>query len=358
MKIKAFLPSCMAVVLSAMLMSCADDAAINTVMGGNAEAPAFIAYRSISGTEIAFQFSVPVKVVDVHLDKEVEFEAFPEDYDPVIVLKFLSECAGGESITASFLVEDADGNTLDLLVPFKTRNRRVPKLLFNEIRLNYNNPSVEFIEILAKSGGNMGAIRLFAAGTSTEDAVYEFPPVEVKDGEYITLHLRTLDPTIEVDELDDELGKSGASKGPDANNEARDLWVPGAEKILHTADVIYMLDQDDNIIDALLIAKDASDWSKNKKLSEAAEFVAKQGAWLNKGGETVTTVDYTDIVSSNGATLTRTLCRDEAVEDSNTLKDWYICDTSKASPGKKNSDKRYIPKSAADKSVSKSRSRR
>jgi hypothetical protein len=211
---------------------------------------------------------------------------------------------------------------------------------------------VEFIELRAQSSGNLGAMRLFVASTSIEDPVYEFPPVEVAEGEYITLHLRTLDASKEVDELDENLKKSGASKETDANDEARDLWVPGALKYLHTADVIYLLDQDDKIIDVLLIAKDASDWSKNKNLSKAAEFAAKQGAWLNKDGEAVKTPDHTDTVGSTGTTLTRTLCRDKTRPDSNTLADWYICDTSKATPGRENDIKRYTPKPKSVKPVS------
>jgi hypothetical protein len=55
-------------------------------------------------------------------------------------------------------------------------------------------------------------------------------------------------------------------------------------------------------------------------------------------------------------TATRTLCRNEAAGDSNTAADWYICATSGASAGAKNSDKRYDP--SATKSVSKSVSRK
>ncbi|MDR1256796.1 MAG: hypothetical protein LBJ86_03535 [Spirochaetaceae bacterium] len=357
MKKQLFMPARAVLALCAILMSCSDDTAINKVLGGYAEAPVFIAYKAASGTEIEFQFSVPVKVIDVFLDADAEFEPFPEIYEPTIALRFLSDRPGGESVTAGFLVEDADGNSLNLLVPFKTRNERMPKILINEVRLDCSKPASEFIEFRTQSTGNLGAMRLFAASTSIEDPIYEFPPVEVAAGEYITLHIRTRDAVKEVDELDGNLKKAKSEASKDVNDETRDLWVPGSVKYLHKADVIYLLDQDDRIIDALLIAEGSSDWSKNKNLSKAAEFMAKQGAWLNKDGEAVKTPDHTDTVVSTGTTQTRTLCRDETKADSNTLADWYICYTSNATPGDENSSKRHGTGSTSKsvKSVSASR---
>jgi hypothetical protein len=356
MKKQSFMTALTALALCAVLMSCADDTAINKVLGGYAEAPVFIAYKAASSTEIEFQFSVPVRVVDSYLDKDMEFEPFPETYEPTIALRFLSDRSGGESITAAFLVEDADGNSLNLLVPFKTRNERMPEILLNEVRLINEKPASEFIEFRAKTAGNLGAMRLFAASASIEDPIYEFPTVEVAKGEYITLHLRTRDAAKELDELGEDLKKAKSEASKDVSDEARDLWIPGASvKYLHSADVIYLLDQDDRIIDALLIAEGSSDWSKNKNLSKAAEFAAKQGAWLNKDGEQVKTPDHTDAVVSKGTTKTRTLCRNETKADSNTLADWYICKASNATPGGENSTELYVASSVSAKSVSKSR---
>ncbi|MDR0382564.1 MAG: hypothetical protein LBH50_01085 [Spirochaetaceae bacterium] len=344
MKKQIFTARGAAAFLCAVLASCADDAAINKVLGGYAEAPVFIGYKAASGTEIEFRFSVPVIVVDAYVDKDAEFEPFPDVYESTVSLRFLSDHSGGKSVTASFLVEDADGNSLSLLVPFKTRNDRLPELVINEVRLDYTKPRAEFIELRTKNAGNLGAMRLFAASTSVEDAIYEFPPVEVGKDEYITLHLRTLDPSKEVDELDENLKKSGASNENDASDDARDLWVPGSAKYMHTADVIYLLDQDDRIVDALAIARSSSDWNKNKNVPNAAKFAANQRAWLDKNGEAVKAPDHADAADSLGTTPTRTLCRDETKEDSDTMADWYVCDTSGATPGGKNSVKRYVPK--------------
>jgi hypothetical protein len=227
-----------------------------------------------------------------------------------------------------------------VLVPFKTRNDNLPQLVINEIRLDYNKPSLEFIELRTLTAGNLGAMRLFAAAASIEEPIYEFPPVNVGAGEYIILHLRTLEGDTAIDELGDDLNLAKAAKTSDTNDDSRDLWVAGSTKHLQKSDVIYLIDQDNNVIDGIALAEDSTKWDKNKNLSKAAEFMAKQGAWLNAEGEAVKTPGYADTVSSNGTTLTQTLCRDETKLDSNTMKDWYVCARSSATPGGKNSEKR------------------
>jgi hypothetical protein len=344
-------PRFLALLLCAFFVSCDENAAINKVLGVGAQAPVFISYKAASGTEIQFQFSVPVRVIEAYVDEGLEIEPFPIEYESTIALRFREDHSGGKSITADLLVEDENGNSLNLLVPVKTRNDRIPALRLNEVRTVYSNPSLEFIELYTKTAGNLGAMRLFAASEGLDEAVYEFPPAEVEAGEYITLHMRTKEGDTAIDELGDELNLSAAveSKKSDVSDTARDLWVAGANK-LYSTDVIYLVDQDDNIIDALVMAETPDKWAKNNTFSKASEFLAKQGAWLAANGELVKSPGYSDAVVTakivNGklttlTTATRTICRYETKEDSNTMADWYICNTSKATPGKKNSTERY-----------------
>ncbi|MDR3356963.1 MAG: hypothetical protein LBO04_07245 [Spirochaetaceae bacterium] len=339
------------VMLCAILPSCDDGTSINKVLGVGAEAPMFISYKAAPGNEIEFQFSVPVKVIEAYISEGLDIVPFPDEYKATVTLRLKDDHSGGKSITADLLVEDADGNSLNLLVPFKTRNNRIPALRLNEVRLDYGKNSsgrytVEFIEIFTETAGNLGAMRLFAVSTSMDEPIYEFPPAEVGAGEYITLHMRTVNEEESRDELGDKLDLSvtKVSKEGDISDEARDLWVGSKEKYLHKADVIYLVNQDDIIIDALVIADSPASWAKNKTLSAAAEMLAKQGAWLSGDGSAVKSPGYTDAVDSAKTTATRTLCRDETVADNDTLSNWYTCDTSNASPGDKNSARRYTAK--------------
>lgn len=340
--------------LIVMLSSCDDSMTINKVLGMDAQAPVFISYKATSGTEIQFQFSVPVRVVEAYAGEGLELEKFSGEYESTVAICFKEDLSGGKSIIADLLVEDADGNSLNLLVPVKTRNYRMPKLRLNEVRLEQSRSSstkkysIEFIELYTENEenlgkGNLGAMRLFVASMGIDEPVYEFPQAEVNAGEYITLHMRTKEGDAVDDELGNELGLSvlKESNEKDVSSTARDLWVAVDTRYLHKTDVIYLADQDDRIIDALVIAESPDAFTKNSTFSRAAELLAKQGAWLANDGEAVKSPGYADAVDSAKTTATRTLCRDETKEDSDTLSDWYICAASNATPGGKNSTKRY-----------------
>jgi hypothetical protein len=248
----------------------------------------------------------------------------------------LEEAMGaGERFVADLLVEDELGNTLGVLIPFRARNDRVPRLVITELRTEYANPKVEFVEIKTLSAGNLGAIRLFIAGTGMEEPIFEFPPVEVAAGEYLVLHLRTLDPA-SVNETGNNLG---LSQGIEALPDARDFWVPGALKRLRKTDAVLLLDQDDTVLDGVLLSENPDTvWAK-EDLNKAAELLAAQKAWLSAMDSATR-----EAVPTKGTTATRTICRNEAAGDTNTAADWYICATSQASPGRPNSNKRYEPK--------------
>jgi hypothetical protein len=222
----------------------------------------------------------------------------------------------------------------------------MPDLFINEIRTENSKPKVEYIELYSNSAGNLGALRVFVASFSVTQPVYEFPPVEINAGEYIVLHLRTTEEGC-VDETGSNLALSG---GTDAQPGARDFWVPGNTKHIHKTTAVYLVDQDDRIIDVVLLSENANSWGSaamTTKMTAAAEFIASQGAWLPMGVTQMAPGTYTltpaDAVSSAGTTNTRTICRNETLGRGNKPQNWYIAATSSATPGRPNSNKRYNP---------------
>jgi hypothetical protein len=162
--------------------------------------------------------------------------------------------------------------------------------------------------------------------------------VEVEAGEYLLIHLRTLDQN-SLDETGDD---PDLSPGSEAVPGARDFWVPSAAKRLRKTDAVLLLDQDDRVLDAVLLTENPeAPWNRDG-LDRAAEILGAQGAWLPRegGGRNPGPQDG---VISKGTTATRTICRDEAKEDSGAAGDWYIAATSQATPGRPNSLKRYEP---------------
>jgi hypothetical protein len=113
--------------------------------------------------------------------------------------------------------------------------------------------------------------------------------------------------------------------------------------LLHKTDALWLVDQDDRIIDAILLSeKNDAKWS-NEKVSEAAELFGREKAWLpSQDGTDELPLSPSDAVIAAGTTNTRTVCRDETIiPPKPSAGNWYITATSSATPGKTNSIKRY-----------------
>jgi hypothetical protein len=229
------------------------------------------------------------------------------------------------------LVEDSHRNTLNLLVPFRTKNDRLPSFMITELRTEYAKPKAEFVELKTLSPGNLGALRLFIASNG-DKPVFEFPPVAVDAEEYLVIHLRSLEEGI----LNETGTDRGASPGTEAFPESRDFWVPDTKEKLRKTDVVFFMDQDDQILDGVILSENSdTPWAK-AELAEAANLVNSQGAWLPSPNPQ-------NAVLSKGTTVTRSISRNETAPDRNSAEDWYITATSGVTPGKANTRKRYVP---------------
>jgi hypothetical protein len=308
------------------------------ILGKHSQAPAYLGCRAAGVQEIQFDFSQSVQVLSFSSEPPLPVREITGGA-PVQVL--LSEAIpGGELYTADILVKDDEGNTLNVLVPFRSRNDQMPRVLINELRTEYSKPKTEFLELKTLEAGNLGALRLFIAGHTANPLVYEFPPVEVRAGEYVLVHLRSVESGegVMVDETGPNLALSG---GADAGAATRDLWVPGSEKLLHKTDAVYLMDQDDRVIDAVMLSENDDPWWTKDHFVQAADLLYRQGAWVQGAGKIPGPSDAV-ITAGIKTAMTRSVCRDEDQPDTNTRADWYIVNTSKASPGAKNDPTRYV----------------
>jgi hypothetical protein len=322
--------------LCAALGACSTESAIQKVLGsGSASAPVFLGYQAVSPEEIDFRFSLPVEVSSLFFEPALDVKSVTGGATVQIHLD--RPAVEGERIMANMLVEDEGGNTLDVLVPFRARNARLPAFTITELRTEYSNLKVEFVEIKTETAGNLGALRLFLASTSMDTPVWEFPPVEVGANEYIVIHLRSKEAGL-VDETGTDRAASG---GTEALPTARDFWVPGNSEKFRKTDAVFFLDQDDRIPDAVLLCESEAEWSKKEFMGAAAELLAGQGAWIAAGGGVP---GPQDAVASKNTTATRSISRNQALSDRNGPADWYITAGSKASPGKANNPEVYVPK--------------
>jgi len=308
--------------------ACSTGTALEHTLGNgasSASSPVFYGYKTPVEEEVEFYFSREVKVTSMYFDPPMETEI--RSQGKTVVVRFNPRgqaLPGGSKVTADLLVEDKDRNTLNVLVSFRTRNSRAPDLVINEVRTILASPKVEFVELKTLSPGNLGALRLFAA-YEMEEPIFEFPPVEVKAGEYIVVHTRSIEPGI-ADETGTDLT---ASKGTEAATTARDFWISGTLK-LHSTNAICVKDQDDNIIDGVLLL--SADYKWKDSVAAAAEEIARQEKWSGSAAG--------HAVKTDGTSVTRTICRDESRKNSHSAADWYITVTSGATPGTPNNPDR------------------
>ncbi|MDR3337466.1 MAG: hypothetical protein LBT16_09700 [Treponema sp.] len=321
------------------LCACTTGNSVQQVLGLSAETPVFLSCKAVSSRAIAFRFSLPVTVASLLFDPPSAVNSIEEG--ALVTVTLAEPLVGGEQVIADLLVEDEAGNTLNVLVPFRSRNEDMPSLLITEIRTEYSKPKVEFVEFKALDAGNLGGLRMYLAETGPDAPFYEFPPAMVAQGEYIVVHLRNLD-GLGVDELGGNLAASPYTKDNEAQTEARDFWFPEAKKHLtKKAGTVYFLDQDDQVLDALIWSENPDAWWGDEKLARMAEFLSGKNAWTASGGGIP---GPAEAVSSGYTTTTRTICRREGAEDTNSAGDWYTTAASCATPGKINNTKVYEPK--------------
>jgi hypothetical protein len=311
--------------------STGDAASAAQMAGGSSHALLYLNCRAVSEDEIEFEFSRPVTVKSINIEPAVDVASIQNGSTVRVRLEKIPE--PGKLLVTDLLAEDEKKNTINVLVSFRSRNNRMPSLVINEIFTEYSSSAkkTEFIELKMKSDGNLGAMRIVILGNSntSKQTVYEFLPCEVRRNDYVVLHLRTLEETCK-NEYGSNLLESG---GTNASN-ARDFWIPGNTKLIQrTTSTVYVLDQDDRVLDAVMICeKPDVSWSKDY-FTQAAEFLFSGNAWKSADGEICIPAEA---VISTGITATRSISRKENADDTNTAADWYITASGKMTPGKPN----------------------
>ncbi|MCL2765916.1 MAG: hypothetical protein FWD40_11670 [Treponema sp.] len=320
-----------------LLVSCSTGDALTAarIVGGSSQALTFLGCRAVSEDELEFDFSREVNVKHLSFEPEISIASIEEDGSTVRVM--LAEIPqGGMLITADLLAEDEKRNTINVLVTLRTKNNRMPQLVINEICTEYSNPRTEFIEFKMKTAGNLGAMRVFIIGNSAASSrtIFEFSPVEVKKDEYVVLHLRSVEDSVK-NEYGSNLDESG---GRNASPTARDFWIPGNTKLIHKTSMIYVLDQDDNVLNAVMLCENPNlPWPKDY-FTETANFLFEKSAWKSSDGITCRPADA---IPSAATTNTRTINRDETTANTNSAANWYVTVTSGATPGRPNNQGRY-----------------
>lgn len=318
-----------------MGVSCAIDPETISLWGGEVRVPELRGVYTVSAREVRAEFSDAVTVVSAttHYRDEPErtIATAWEENAGAKNLRFTLEKNPGIGVVAvlSASVRDARHNTYSFSVPFTGYNDRVPLLLINEIRTAYSKPRVEYVELSVLSDGNLAGVEIQNTMNTTK-TLYEFPACEVRAGDYVLWHLRSVE-----DGLVDESDLIDASEGRDSSPFAWDFWDSQERSPLKSTNVLILRDRHGGgILDALLCAETRYDSWPSDALRLAAEEMVAAGAW---GPSAL----ITDAVCSDSMTPTRTLGRLPGSEDTGSPAEWIVCATSGASPGGENSEIPY-----------------
>ncbi|MBR4386404.1 MAG: hypothetical protein IKP51_07785 [Treponema sp.] len=226
----------------------------------------------------------------------------------------------GAEYTFSGIVQDGAGNTLTITVPFSGYNGRVPRIAISEVHIANsktakNNWKAEYAELLVLTDGNLSGLELVCTGSCSskkEDAgIYKFPPVEVKAGEYITVHLCKNESYTGMN--DDEEDNLSLSKSPDSSSLALDLWANNESSVTKTSDALLVQNSADScILDAVLFVQESSSGKRTEWKTGTKEWlgaIEASGVWQQSDGSSSASEESAFCGSWSKSATTKSICR-------------------------------------------------
>ncbi|MDO5774149.1 MAG: hypothetical protein Q4P16_07565 [Spirochaetales bacterium] len=349
-----------AVTFSVCPMSCRSSVESLELLSGDFSVPKITKFFATSSNSARIDFSreVELKNTELFLSDEVSSLGNVEcKYEEnSVLLEFQNETAIGIDYKVEGMAFDSAGNSLTFSVPFKGFNSNPAKVIIAELRNAYGTKTIketkekvhrsEFVELYVLKGGNLSGLEVVSAANG-DKTKFILPAVEVKNGDYVTLHMRTivadgLDGEGMHNELEDNLK---LSKHEDSCDTARDLWSECTKKPFAASDIVVLRNSNTSeILDAVVFAKsDCTEWKKG--ISDFASIISESGVWQDG-------VSVENAVCCDNVSPTKSLSRKNLKEAIAAYKNgqpivngkdcWIVAKT--ATPGYKNSDIPYMKK--------------
>ncbi len=207
------------------------------------------------------------------------------------------------------IAKDDFGNTLSFSIEFEGYNSNPAKVILSEIRNAYgtkkidgvNIHKIEFAELYVIKEGNLSGLEI-ASAADGDAKKYSLPAIDVSKGEYITVHMRTIDSDTEdgqgmTDELEDDLS---LSTHLDHNENARDLWAENTKAVFADSDIVFIRNSfSGEIEDAVMFAKSScTSWKDD--FTGIIEKIRESGVWQDGYGPQE--VLCSDLITSSAVT--------------------------------------------------------
>lgn len=372
---KTFLPA--ACLVSAVLfvmhpVSCRATVEGLSFLEGDFTVPSIKSLEICSSTNAVLEFSKEVESVEAELISRENSSVFFTDAliceNNKVNVSFNTETEIGAPYLLEGKVKDKNGNSLTFSVSFSGFNSNAASLIISEIRDAYGittsagvkTHKSEFVELVAVKGGNLSGIQVISA-CDGEAKKYVMPNVEVKKGDYITVHLRS---PVKSDSCPTDSDGIISETSTDLNlsfhvdsSPSRDLWSENNKAVIGESDIVAVENSwNGKIQDAVLFAKSSqTEW--NGKCSEFIEKMKGLNLWTDSNGEEnygIENAFCSDLLTSSacGRSIARqnvneilALFQDDNLENQNVTavnspSVWIV--TSVVTPGEENSSKVYV----------------
>jgi hypothetical protein len=226
-------------------------------------------------------------------------------------------------------VEDGSGNRTRFLVRFTGWNDSAPRLRLSEVQTGKNSsktkPHRDFVELEALADGNIGGEELLWS-SSVKSASYRFPSAEVKQGDFIVLHLAPEGLDEERDETGSDLAASG---GVDASGTGRDFWCKAMPLPDESGAIAISLRPGEAPYDGFFYADEGKSGAiAEGKLFDLIGIMAKSLAWP----VSVESASWEDGFNWKASTA-KPICRSESTQGPSA---WSLGASGTQSPGKVN----------------------
>ena len=238
----------------------------------------------------------------------------------------------GQSYALDAVVVDAHSNSLTVSLPFTSYNEHLAKLAICEVRNAYSSKTkkCEFIRLYCLESGNLSGLEVVSAGDG-EEKKYAFPPIDIKKGQSVTVHLRKLRDSdgneIENGMIDEVNGNITEAYATDASSSSWDFWVDTTKSRIAPSDILILRDNGRHkICDAFLFVdpkKESTSWEKKYLPFERA--VAESGTWVDSYGKA--SASYSSAFVADGITnsaVTRTMIKSKPSHLPSSASDWSV----------------------------------
>lgn len=294
------------------------------------------------GSSLSFTFDEMVSFSreDYKSDPQLDLETWNIE-NCTLIFHFAEQQIPGKLYKCRSDVQDSTGNVLSFIIRYYGWNPNLPEVVINEFNPEGSGNNPDTVELFIKSDGNTAGLTVFLGTSNYFNEKYVLPSLDVKQGDYIIVHMRPEGISGEINETSDKTESTGKL----ASDSAWDLWVEGDKPLSGKNGMISLYTNPfGTLIDAVPYSNRVSADSEDYRGWTSATFnMIEELSFLKVWNTTEGFIRPEDAVFSGGTTGTRSICRSSQSIDSDDKGDWHIVPTGEKSFGQINSDNVYIP---------------